>query len=92
MSVNDETSHPTPKIQIGASSSPNPPWTNVVFVCEGQDDKCGATYQLGVSDELKPHPQIDGVYLAPPCWTCGHVNLIEIADPPKSSRNGAPTK
>lgn len=83
MSVNDETSHPTPRIEILANNSPNPPWTNVVFICQGQDGRCGATYQLGVSDELKPHA-LAGVYEAPECWTCGHVNLIEIAEPADS--------
>lgn len=73
MSAN-ETTQPTRRINLSVALGPNPPWTGQYFTCEG----CAAHYQLCASDECSP---IDGAasgYLAPPCWTCEHRNVITV--------------
>lgn len=64
------------RMNLIAATGPNPPWTGLYFNCE----QCGAHYQLGASDVLKPadvETRADAQpWLAPACWTCGHVNVV----------------
>jgi hypothetical protein len=74
----DQTTQPTPRVIIGPATEPNPPWTGKYFVCV-----CKAEHQLCASDDLERSPILEGTrcsgcdyWLAPPCWTCGYVNIV----------------
>lgn len=75
------------RISIGLAIGENPPWTNLKFTCE-----CGAEYQLGCADELKPKLGTFG-FLTPPCWNCGKVNIVYAPRParPDSQPEGNPS-
>ena len=81
----DQTTQPAQRMRLSLSSGPNPPWTGQVFACED----FGATFQLCASDELKPHVGTFG-FLAPPCWTCGHINIVFPPRLDPGSRNPNP--
>ena len=63
------------RMSLSLADGPNPPWTNLYFDCE-----CGARYQLGASDELKP---IEGArrtaFETFPCWTCEKRNVVTVS-------------
>ncbi|MCA1659941.1 MAG: hypothetical protein LC642_05305 [Verrucomicrobiaceae bacterium] len=80
----DETATPSQRVNLSdPKTDPNPPWSGLYFVCS----KCSAIHQLGASDELKELTRMEfesRKFEAPPCWTCGHVNIV--ADTPEARR------
>jgi len=77
MSVNNETSHPTPRVLISVTETPPPQWSGRVFQCE----QCGQWWQLEAGDqceELFVEKTDVQVFKTPPCWRCDCVNSIEV--------------
>jgi hypothetical protein len=73
MSVNNETTSPTPKINIIVPpAEPLPRWSGLKFECKG----CPAEWQIHLGDKVRGSDGADAVSVE--CPWCGTATVVDI--------------